>query len=363
MSGVAVVGTGFGCVTHVNALRAAGFEVLALVGRDPAKTEERARMFGIPRGLTSVEEALSLDGLDAITVATPPHTHADITMAAIDAGKHVICEKPFARDTGEARRMLAAAEDAGIVHLLGCEFRWDAGQATLARTVNSGQIGDPRLATVLLHVPLLASADDEVPEWWADADQGGGWLGAHGSQLIDQLRVTLGEFESVSASLPRVADRGMSADDAFVVHFRMRSGAVGTLQSTSGDLGPPIIVTRVVGSGGTAWIEGVGSTVKVADRTGTRAVPVSDDIPVATRPPLPDGLVSTTYERMISHGLDFGPYARLAEVFRCRIEERPPPPGPAAATFVDGVRQMAVLDAVRASAASRTWMDVEEPIT
>jgi predicted dehydrogenase len=209
----------------------------------------------------------------------------------------------------------------------------------------------------------LASVADEVPEWWAEADQGGGWLGAHGSQLIDQLRVTLGEFESVSASLPRVADRGMSADDAFVVHFRMRSCAVGTLQSTSGDLGPPIIVTRVVGSGGTAWIEGVGSTVKVADRTGTRTITVSDDIPVATRPPLPDGLVSTTYERMISHGLDFGPYARLAEVFRCRIEERPPPPGPAAATFVDGVRQMAVLDAVRASAASRTWMDVEEPIT
>jgi len=361
MSGVAVVGTGFGCVTHVHALRAAGFEVLALVGRDPGKTAARAQMFGIPRGLTSVEEALALDGLDAITVATPPHTHADITLAAIGAGKHVICEKPFARDTSEAQRMLAAAEEAGIVHLLGCEFRWDGGQATLARTVISGQIGEPRLATVLLHVPLLASAADEVPEWWAEADQGGGWLGAHGSQLIDQIRVTLGEFESVSASLPHVADRGMSADDAFVVHFRMRSGAVGTLQSTSGDLGPPIIVTRVVGSAGTAWIEGVGSTVKVVDHAGTRTVPVSEDIPVGIRPPLPDGLVSTAYDRMISHGLDFGPYARLAEVFRCRIEGRPPPPGPAAATFVDGVRQMAVLDAVRASAASRTWVDVEGP--
>lgn len=274
---------------------------------DLATARRIVELFGIPRAFTSVEEGLALDGVEAVTVATPPHTHAAIALAAIDAGKHVICEKPFARDSGEARRMLAVAEDAGVVHLSGCEFRWDGGQATLARTVSSGQIGEPRLATVLLHVPLLASAGDEVPDWWADAEQGGGWLGAHGSQLIDQLRVTLGEFESVCASLPHVADRGMSAEDAFVVHFRMRSGAVGTLQSTSGDFGPPIIVTRVTGSAGTAWIEGVGSTVKVADRTGTRTVPVSEDIPVAVRPPLPDGLVSTTYERMISHGMDFGP--------------------------------------------------------
>ena len=60
----------------------------------------------------------------------------------------------------------------------------------------------------------------------------------------------------------------MTAEDAFVVHFPMRSGAVGTLQSTAGDWGPPVVITRVMGSAGTAWIEGVGSTVKVADRIG-----------------------------------------------------------------------------------------------
>ena len=60
----------------------------------------------------------------------------------------------------------------------------------------------------MLHVPLLADPSAEVPEWWADSDQGGGWLGAHGSQVIDQIRVTLGEFESVCASLPHVADAG-----------------------------------------------------------------------------------------------------------------------------------------------------------
>ncbi len=360
MSGVVVIGTGFGCVTHVRALRAAGFDVVGLVGRDPDRTAARAALFDIPRSLTSVDEALALDGADAVTIATPPHTHAPIALAAIAAGKHLICEKPFARDAAEGRAVLAAAEAAGVVHLLGCEFRWDAGQALLAQAVRDGEIGEPRMATVLLNVPLLADPAAEVPEWWADADQGGGWMAAHGSQIIDQIRCTLGEFDRVSASLPHIAARAMTADDAFVVHFTMRSGAVGVLQSTSSDWGPPIIETRVVGSTGTAWIEGVGSTVKVADRTGTRTLPVPEYLPTGSAPPLPDGLVSTAYERMISHGMDLAPYTRLAEVLACRMAGRPDPPGPIAATFVDGVRDIAVLDAVKRSAAEGVTVVVDD---
>src|SRR4051794_37180656 len=118
MTGVAVVGTSFGCLTHVRALKAAGFDVLALVGRDPTKTKERAERFGVPTPLTSLEDVLALDGVDAVTIATPPHTHAEIACAVVGAGKHVLCEKPFARDTAEARTMLDAAQQAGVVHLL-----------------------------------------------------------------------------------------------------------------------------------------------------------------------------------------------------------------------------------------------------
>jgi predicted dehydrogenase len=268
--GAVVVGTGFGCVTHVRALRAAGFDVKAVVGRDPDRTAERARQFGVDRARTSLEEAIGLAGVDVVTIATPPHTHAPLVLEALAAGKHVLCEKPFARDAAEARALLRAAEKAGVVHLLGTEFRWDAGQATLARAVAAGAVGSPRLVTVLLHVPMLVDARAEVPQWWANADTGGGWLGAHGSQVIDQLRVTLGEFDGVSAALPHVAGRNQSAEDTFVVHFRMRSGCVGVMASTCGDRGPFLVETRVVGSKGTAWIEDIGDKVFVADADGTR---------------------------------------------------------------------------------------------
>src|SRR5437868_10078429 len=176
--GVAVVGTGFGCLTHVRALRNAGFEVDALVGRDPVRTTERAARADVASATTSLAEALDLPGVDAVAVATPPHTHAPIVLAALAAGKHVVCEKPFARDAAEGQRMLDAAERAGVVHLLGTEFRWSTGQALAARLIREGAIGEPRMATFILHVPMLADPDGELPAWWASAEDGGGWLGA-----------------------------------------------------------------------------------------------------------------------------------------------------------------------------------------
>jgi predicted dehydrogenase len=357
--GVVVVGTGFGCFTHVRALRSAGFDVLAVVGRDPEKTRRRAKLFDVPRALVSLEEALALPGVQAVTIATPPHTHAAIAHQAIAAGKHLICEKPLARDVAEGEALRDAAERAGIVALVGTEFRFDAGQATLARCIASGAIGEPRLATILLHVGVLADPSAELPDWWQDTGQGGGWLGAHGSQVIDQIRFTLGEFAAVSATLPHVGAREMSAEDGFIVQFRLASGCVGTMQSTCADRSPPMIETRVAGSDGSAWIRGLGSEVFVAGADGTRRVSVDDDLEGGERTPPPDGALETDYERMVGLGLDVPAYTRLASCFRARIEGRALPSRSAPATLADGVAALRVLEAARRSASQGRWVEVE----
>ena len=359
--GVAVVGTGFGCYTHVRALRASGFDVLALVGQDPQKTAERARLFEVPRAMLSLSDALALPGVEAVTIATPPKSHATLALETIAAGRHLICEKPLTATLDEARSVLAAAESAGVVHLLGTEFRWDAGQAGLAQAVREGEIGEPRLATWLMQVPVLADPSSVVPEWWADASVRGGWLWAHGSQLIDQIRVTLGEFEGVSAHLVHVVDRpDMSADDGFVVHFRMRNGTVGVMESTAGDWGV-LVETRVTGSRGAAWIEGVGSKVKVAGPGGVVTRPLPHGVSDEAAPPLPEGAVRTTYERMISFGVEYGPYTRLTAAFRDLIDGRDVE-GPQPATFADGVAQLAVLEAIMESAGNDgRWTPVAQP--
>ena len=356
MTGVAIVGTGFGCITHLRALRAAGFEARALVGRDPVKTADRAKRFDVPHACTNLAEALAVPGVDAITIATPPHTHAAIALEAIAAGKHVLCEKPFARDAGEARQMLAAAEAAGIVHLLGTEFRWTSGQASAERVIARGEIGTPKLATFLVHIPMLADPAGEVPDWWGAAAEGGGWLGAHAAHVIDQVHGMVGEIAGVSASLTQVSPRDWDVEDSYTVHFRTRSGCAGVMQSTVGAWGPPVFCTRVAGTNGTVWQEF--DTVRVADANGTREIPAPDDLPLSRPDPPPGDLLTTAYDGLHAFGIEVVPYTRLCETFRALIEGRPIPADPKPATFADGLAGMLVLDAIRQSARDQTWVDV-----
>jgi predicted dehydrogenase len=355
--GAVVVGTGFGCLTHVRALQAAGFQVQALVGRNPDRTRERATRFGIPHALVSLNDALALPGTDVVSVATPPHTHLDLVLEAVAAGRHVVCEKPFAADAAQARRMEEAADAAGVVHLLGTEFRFATGQALLTRTVRAGSIGEPKLATFLLDMPLLADPAAEMPDWWSDAAQGGGWLGAHGTHVIDQIRVTLGEFTGVSATLANVAPRAMTADDSYMVHFRLATGVEGIMASSAAAWGPPLVVARVVGTTGTAWVEG--DVVRTGDGHGSHVVPTPPDLVHPPPDPPPADLMVTAYDLMHSTGIDLAPYTRLFGSLHARISGTPLPDDPAPATFADGVANMVVIDAIRQSARDHAWVDID----
>jgi predicted dehydrogenase len=338
-----VVGTGFGCRVHVPALRAAGFDVVALVGRDPEKTARRAGRAGIGHPCASLEDAVALGGIDAITIATPPHTHAELAIAAVEAGCHVLCEKPFAMDTAEAEAMLVAADAAGVCHLVGHEFRWASDRATVGRAIAEGRIGEPRLATLVSYVPLVADLDTRTPPWWFDLGAGGGWLGASGSHVVDQIRTWLGDITEVSARLNVVSARDGVAEDSFTVRFRLVSGVEGMVQQTAAAWGPLAGMTRVAGSRGTVWIDG--DEPWLADADGTRRLEVPTDLVL----PGPPGESDDPRQRF-TH-LELGPFTRLCEVLRAGVEGGPLPDAVPVPTFADGVAEMRALDAIRASAA------------
>jgi len=301
-------------------------------------------------------EAMQLPGVDAVTVATPPHTHASLVLEAVKAGKHVLCEKPFARDASEAQTMHDAAEAAGVVHLLGTEFRWSTGQALAARVIADGAIGEPRLATFILHVPMLADPEGELPGWWADATQGGGWLGAQAAHVIDQVHSTLGPITGVSAGLNLTSGRDMTAEDSYTVHFRTASGVEGVMQSTAGAWGMPVFVTRIAGTSGTVSIDF--DTVTVSTRSGMEQVPVPADLVNAPPEPPPADLLVTAYDQLHAFGIDLAPWTRMAETFAGLIRGEAVPTEPVPATFADGVAGMKVLDAIRRSAANRAWVEI-----
>jgi predicted dehydrogenase len=342
--GAVVVGTGFGSRVHVPALRAAGFDVVALVGRDAERTGRRAARLDVPDTSTDLDATLRRADVAAVTIATPPAAHAAVAIAAAQAGKHLLCEKPFALDRDEAAAMLRAAEAAGVAHLVGHEFRFAPERAVVGQAIAEGRLGDVRLASFVQFVPLLADPAARVPGWWFDETAGGGWLGASGSHIVDQVRLWLGDFDTVSARLQVVSDRGDVAEDTFTARFRLRSGVEGVLQQTAAAWGPMSGVTRVAGTRGSAWIDG--STAWLADADGTRPLEVPASLRLPDPPP-----VSDDPRHRFTH-LELGPYTRLCEALRAGVEGgaiESPVPVP---TFADGLAEMEVLDAVRASSAA-----------
>lgn len=336
-----VAGTGHGARVLAPALRAAGFEVLGLVGSDPERTRKRAENSAVPAAFTSLEEAIRATGAVAVAIATPPHTHAALVHTALAHRCHVLCEKPFARDAAEARTMLQAAEKARVVHMMGNQFRMLPERVMMGRAIADGLIGEPRLVSITQYAGIVASPDAKMPPWWFDAGAGGGWLGASGSHAIDMIRSWLGEFESLSAGLAVVSARIGVADDTYMLRFRMRNGTEGILMQTGGTWGQSAAMNRVAGSMGTLSLEN--GKVWLADRNGTRELAVPPELALPPEPPSEDS------RKRFLH-IELPPARRLCEAWRAAILGEPAGPVPVA-TFADGVACMAVIDAIRASAA------------
>ncbi|WP_238013282.1 Gfo/Idh/MocA family oxidoreductase [Dactylosporangium sp. AC04546] len=337
-----VVGTGFGLRVHVPALRAAGFEVAALVGQDAGRTARRAARVGVPAGFDTLPAALEATGADVVTIATPPDTHAELAGLAVAAGRHVICEKPLALSVEQAEAMAKAADAAGVVALVGTEFRWDPAIEAVRAAIAAGRIGRPHTATVVRSYPILAAADAGAPGWWFDPARGGGWLRANGTHLIDQLQLWLGPIVEVSATLGQAVPRsGGGADDGYGVLFRTADGAVGVLQECAAAWGEPVEVTRVAGTAG---------TVSVADGRARLTTPDgSHDLTPDVAPPPstePGDTRPWTAQEIAS-------YTGLARWLHQRLSGTAEAGFPRPATFADGLAVLRVVEAIQASAEQR----------
>lgn len=365
--GAVVVGTGFGLFAHTRALREAGFEVRAIVGRNRERTAARAAPLGIPVATDSLAEALADPEIKLVTVATPPHAHAPFVLEAVAAGRNVVCEKPFAKDLAEARAMLEAAEKAGVIHMLGAEFRFDSAQALLRRVVQDGMIGDPLMFYRLFHQPG-GSGDEPLADWWTDAKQGGGFLGAFGTHMIDQARNTVGEIVAVSAVLRKLGTGRpqMTSDDYYSIQFETENGCQGVIEAAMEFRGPFMMGTKVAGTKGGAWIQsgaayGDPEEVWVHDAQGARQIPMPAELENAPPTPFPvEELIQTEMDRWHTAGIDVEPYAKLFGQMKARIEGREPPLPDPAGDFRDAAAGQAVLDAARKSAAERRWVEVEK---
>jgi len=169
-----------------------GVEIGAVASRDAAKAQAYAAEHGVPRSHGSYEELLADAGIDAVYISLPNGIHPEWTMKAIDAGKHVLVEKPYSRRVAEAEEAWDAAENAGLVVMEAFMWRHHPQAAKARELVASGAIGRLREIRTTFSFPLF---DHENVRMVADLD--GGALMDVGCYCISGARLLGGEPEQV----------------------------------------------------------------------------------------------------------------------------------------------------------------------
>ncbi|MBV8489819.1 MAG: Gfo/Idh/MocA family oxidoreductase [Candidatus Eremiobacteraeota bacterium] len=179
-----IVGTGFGVSAHLPALIAhPRFEVVALAS--PSSAERVARERGIAAAFPSCQAMLAGIELDVVIVASPPFAHEHDVLASLDALKHVLCEKPFALDVEQARRMVSAAAQAGTACGVAHEFRFVPQLRALEQLVANGHLDPVRNIEATQLRRFLRSSETRPRSWWFERHRGGGIAGAALSHMID----------------------------------------------------------------------------------------------------------------------------------------------------------------------------------
>ena len=198
--GVGIVGTGFMASTHTEALRRLGIDVIGMAGRTKESAATAASALAIPTAYSSFNGMLSDPAITAVHVTTPNDLHAEQVRAALDAGKHVVCEKPLGVDPTETAELVLQAADSGLVNAVCFNIRFSPHVQNAAGLVQDGAIGMPRFVTgAYLQDWLLLETDWN---WRLVSSRQGGLRAVAdiGSHWLDLVQFVTGQrVESVLA--------------------------------------------------------------------------------------------------------------------------------------------------------------------
>lgn len=210
---------------------------------DPVEESARsaAEEFGVPRVYADYRQLLAPGGLDLVSVCTPNVSHEPISLAALAAGSHVMCEKPLAMDEAGARRMDDAARAAGLQTAVNFRYRWIPSAAFVRDLIGGGELGE--IYHVYLNYFNGGLHDPATPIRWRQqrSEAGTGALGDLASHLIDLARFWIGEFAEVTGHLRIFATERplvgggtgtVDVDDASSFFARFQNGAEGTFNAT-----------------------------------------------------------------------------------------------------------------------------------
>jgi predicted dehydrogenase len=283
---VGLVGTGFGTNVHLPAFKLLDdrIDVVAVCSANLERARQAAERFGVPYFTDDYRDLVARPDVDLVDICTPPAVHHDITLAAIDNGKHVLCEKPLALDASQAQRMYERASAQGVVHAVNHEMRYLPARRHIRDLLAAGFIGKLQLvaAKVLTDHGTNPSTEPYYWTWIAQHAQGGGFLMGSLSHHIDLAQYCFGEIldaqggiatliterpvlafdyrdgDPIGPDSPTIGMRTVDADDTAVMTGRFASGGMLTMSGSWSLRHPSGITMEVHGDRGMVRLDADG---------------------------------------------------------------------------------------------------------
>lgn len=380
---IGMIGYKFMGKAHSNAYRslpmffpkAPKLDMAIICGRNEQAVEQAADQLGWSESITDWRALLAREDIDIIDINAPSDAHKEIALAAVKAGKHIFCEKPLALTLADSREMLQAAEEAGIAHMVGFNYRFSPAVRLAKKLVESGRLGKiHHFRACFLQDWII---DPEFPLVWRLQKEiaGSGSHGDLGAHLIDLAHFLVGEMKEVigmsetfikerpiaseMTGLSAKGDKGgpkgeVTVDDATLFLARFENGALGNFEATRFAAGHRSTnAFEINGSLGSVKFDfermnelEVYFTSDEEDVQGFRRVLATDPAHAYAEAWWPPGH-TIGFEHTFIH--------EMLEFSSAIAEGRMPEPN-----FQDGVKCQAVLEAVERSIEQRRWVELSE---
>ncbi len=227
---VGIIGTGLQFKRRAPVIKEwANTELVAIASLDFQNAVNSANEYNC-QAYKTWQEILALEDIDIIVVCTPPQVHADISIAALKSGKHVLCEKPLTRTIQEAEDMVIAANESGKVLKCGFNHRHHPAIWKAKEIIDSGELGRPMLGRCIYGICGRPGYENE---WRADPEQAaGGQYIEQGTHAIDLFRWFLGEITETVAMTGTLFFDKQSLDDNGMAMYKTESGAIASLHTS-----------------------------------------------------------------------------------------------------------------------------------
>lgn len=258
-----IIGCGGIATAHLKAARENNLPIISVSDISQAAVDRFLAEIPGAKGFTSYTEMLDQGDLTAIILSTPPRSHAEVAIAALERGIHVLCEKPLAADLAEAHLIEEAVTRSGACLMMAFRHRFTAAQQSIKAFLETGELG----RIVLFQNVFGGPARGMTERWFSKyAISGGGTLMDTSIHSIDLFRHYCGEVISFSGELDR-AFEGTDVEDSAVLTLRSESGALGIVAS-SWNYGVGVADLRIIGEKGSIVYDYTQPTVYQITRAG-----------------------------------------------------------------------------------------------